>query len=150
MLFIDSSALAKRYIQEAGSERVLHWCATGVRIAVSRFTLVELTAALVRRGRAGDIDGPELANLLDQVDHDFCGQYEVGELDPAIMNRSVAIARKHALRAGDALQLACAITCASLAPDKVVLVSCDGELNSAAAREGLVVLNPAERSPSQP
>jgi hypothetical protein len=42
----------KRYVREAGSDRVRHWLASGTP-ATSRLTEVEVASALMRRWREG-------------------------------------------------------------------------------------------------
>jgi len=77
---------------------------------------------------------------------DFHESLEVVELGGGVMSRAADLARVHALKAGDAIQLACALTARSGASPETVLtvVSADRELNSAAQREGLETLDPTE------
>ena len=51
-VYLDTSALVKRYIQEAGSERV-HGvvCSESMLLVTSRVLLVELHATLARKRR---------------------------------------------------------------------------------------------------
>lgn len=59
--FFDSSALVKRYIIEKGTPRVLELVEGAERLAASHLALVEVTATIVRRRKAGDIT-PEHAD----------------------------------------------------------------------------------------
>jgi predicted nucleic acid-binding protein len=47
--FLDSSALLKRYRDEAGSQRVSQLIETGERLVIARLAHVEVSAAIVRR-----------------------------------------------------------------------------------------------------
>ncbi len=51
--YLDTSALAKWYIAEPGSERVAAWLADVDDAAISRLTMVEMRCLLARRRRAG-------------------------------------------------------------------------------------------------
>lgn len=54
--YIDTSALAKRYLNEPGSEALDAFLGTLSRALISRLTVVELRCLLRRRWRAGEID----------------------------------------------------------------------------------------------
>jgi hypothetical protein len=61
------------------------------------------------------------------------------------MMQSVHLARLHALRAADAIQLACALIACNRAPShEFIVVGSDQELNADASTEGLMVLDPAQ------
>jgi predicted nucleic acid-binding protein len=49
--FLDSSALLKRYRREAGSTWMLELSTASKRLVVARLAHLEVTAAVVRRGR---------------------------------------------------------------------------------------------------
>lgn len=67
--FIDSSALAKRYVTETGTPWVqaLADPASGNILYVARITLVELVAAISRRRRNGDLTPADAAAALADV-----------------------------------------------------------------------------------
>ena len=52
--FLDSSAAAKRYVVESGTERLLALCepAAQLELFVARITAIEVAAVLFRRVRA--------------------------------------------------------------------------------------------------
>jgi predicted nucleic acid-binding protein len=66
--FVDSSALAKRYTNEAGTTWVRSWTRTsaGNLIVISELALVELFSTLARRQYTGDIT-PRTADRLRNV-----------------------------------------------------------------------------------
>jgi len=66
------------------------------------------------------------------------------ELGGATITRSIDLIRVHALRAADGIQLACALIAASESATnrEFLFVSADVELNAAAEKEGLTVLDP--------
>jgi uncharacterized protein len=65
------------------------------------------------------------------------------ELTDSVLARATQLTRVHALRAADAIQLACVLAAKALAPEEdLVLLSSDTELNAAAASEGLRTVDP--------
>jgi predicted nucleic acid-binding protein len=146
--FIDSSALAKRYVSETGTTWVqaLTDAASGNSLYVARITLVELVSAISRRRKNGDLTPAAAAAALSDLRADFASDYRVIEVTAALVAQAEALAEKHALRGYDAVQLAAAIQvgAAYMAAGQSVamLVSADIELNAAGAAEGLGVDDP--------
>jgi hypothetical protein len=54
--YIDTSALAKRYIDEAGSEDIDAFLGRWPRVLISRLVVLEFRCVLQRRRRAAEID----------------------------------------------------------------------------------------------
>ncbi len=54
-VFFDSSAFAKRYVQEPGTEAVLSWCDRATEIGLSGIALPEIISAFCRLQREGNI-----------------------------------------------------------------------------------------------
>ena len=143
--FLDSSALSKRYLEEKGTARVLEITGGSDRLVVSRLAMVEVASAAARRAREGTVS-PELRDeILRALEDDFRSTFEVVELSTAAVTRSVDLTRVHALRAADAIQLACALIAHGdrASAGQFALVSSDGELNAAAQQEGVTVIDPA-------
>ena len=142
--FLDTSALAKRYIVEQGTQRVVALVEGADRLIVSRLTMVEVTSALARRARTGNLTTDQLSSILNAFETELRDRFAVMELGTPVMTRATDLARVHGLRAADAIQLACALLAGGSRPAEasLTLVSSDEELNGAAAREGLVVLDP--------
>jgi uncharacterized protein len=146
--FLDSSALLKRYRRETGSQWMLDLPATSERLFVARLAHVEVTSALIRRGREpGNIPGYiEIAlATLDREIREIFGVIELGE---SVISRAIELTKAHALRAADAIQLACALLSRDELPAATdfYLVSADAELNAAAVAERLQVENPVDHS----
>lgn len=143
--FFDSCALAKRYLDEPGTPRVLDIIERSRRVRVSRLSLVEVASAAVRHAREGLIASKTLEGILLALEEDFRGVFEVNSMEARIIERAVTVVRTHALRAADAIQLATALHAAQQPGtiDDLVFVSADHELNDAARKEGLTVLDPS-------
>lgn len=143
--FMDSSALVKRYRFEAGSERVTALIEDSERVIVARLAHVEVSAAIVRRGRVVAAPRRQLESVLEMVDREMLDLFDVVEIDDSIMANATALARRHGLRAADAIQLACAQVARDNArQQEFVLVGSDLELNAAGSAEGISILDPTK------
>jgi predicted nucleic acid-binding protein len=141
-LYLDSSALAKAYIDEVGTERVIRLVAASEKRVISRLASVEITAACARREKAGLMSAEQLQQVLLALEEECKSTYEVVELGGAVMSRAAWVARTRALRAADAIQLACALVAAGDSQSDFVFVCADCELLEAARLERLTVLDP--------
>ena len=110
--YIDTSALAKRYIDETGSEDFDAFLAQWPRVLISRLTVVEFRCVLQRRRRAGEIDRAYERAAEDEFAKDIRSGYF--EVEP-LADRHAIIAHQfidrlpgQALRTLDALHLAIA------------------------------------------
>jgi predicted nucleic acid-binding protein len=59
MIYVDTSALVKRYVQEPGSDAFDAFFLTQAPLGISRLTVIEMRCALARRRRAHQVS-PEL------------------------------------------------------------------------------------------
>lgn len=145
--FFDSSALVKFYVEETGTPWVRSFTdAEDNIIHPSSLAEVETVSALTRRLNRRDIDQAEFDGACDDLQQDFATQYRIVALTEAIIRNAASLARKHGLRAYDAVQLAAALETsritAKVAATQLTVVSADAELNAAAIAEGLNVEDP--------
>ncbi len=84
--------------------------------------------------------------MLGHFRRHLAQRYVILELTPALFTRAMFAARKHGLRAYDAVQLTAALETDRLLRDDgfgpLTLVSADKPLNAAASAEGLAVDDP--------
>ncbi|MFZ0886981.1 MAG: type II toxin-antitoxin system VapC family toxin [Candidatus Binataceae bacterium] len=110
--YIDTSALAKRYLREAGSDEFDRFLGRMVSVSISRLTMVELRCLLGRRRRNRDIDAGAERRAVAAFEDDVAqGFLEVHPLeDRHAIGASALLARLNAvpLRTLDALHLAIA------------------------------------------
>ncbi|MFN6961825.1 MAG: type II toxin-antitoxin system VapC family toxin [Rhodocyclaceae bacterium] len=66
MIYVDTSALLKRYIAEALSNSFEAFFLSNAPLAISRLTYAEVRSALARRRRAGQIDARIEQSALQQ------------------------------------------------------------------------------------
>lgn len=105
---LDSSALAKRYIDESGSEAVEEILGETTSLAVSVIAVPEVVSALCRRRRESLMSRQEYAEsksaLLEDVDEAF-----VVNITPNLIARAVNVLEANSLRAMDAIHVASAL-----------------------------------------
>ena len=136
--YLDSSALAKRYVQETESlwVQTITDPAAGHNILIVRLTLIEITSAITRRGRGGTIPPGDVTTILGQFREEAAGGFVILDVTPVLIDDAVQIAERHALRAYDAVQLAAGLDLQqqSLTAGRgpITFVSSDVELNLAA------------------
>ena len=133
--YLDTSALAKRYVREPGSVQVRDLFRRRRTVAVSRLAYAELAAAVARLSREGAVDSEARDEILRRLGTDFSA-LTVVEARRAIVERVPALVLRNPLRGFDALQLATAL---ALHEDggAVDFWSSDQRLVAAARSEGL-------------
>ncbi len=112
--YVDTSALAKWYISEPGSEAFEAFVKGFPRVVISRLNVIELRCLLARRGRAGEITEQTADGAFQLFQSDVAqGYLEICPLDDQHALRAAALLgrlRGHPLRTLDALHLAIAQT----------------------------------------
>lgn len=132
-IYLDSSAWVKRYRVEDGSEFVHRAFEGAAHLTSSILGHAEVTGALARRG--------VLEPASDWLARDL-GDVELVEVSVAVGLVAAEIAGTFRLRGADATHLATMLAVQNATDDEVALVSADRELNAAAERLGLPVLDP--------
>jgi predicted nucleic acid-binding protein len=146
--FFDTSALVKRHVKETGSSWVksLVRARASHRVYIGRITAVEVASAITRRQHAGDLSPAQAGAILGHFRRHLTQRYRIIEPTPALFTEAMLVARKHRLRAYDAVQLTLALEVQRLQRDAglgpLTLVSADQDLNAAAMAEGLPVDDP--------
>ena len=133
-IFLDSSALAKRYIRERGSEKVEHALSEATEAAVSLIGPPEIASALCRLRRQGSISGSQYDEAKKALFQDI-EDMSVCNLTIPVVVRAMGLLEKHPLRTLDALHVAGALECRT-----DLFVSSDRRQLDAASVSGLRVL----------
>lgn len=146
MLYLDSSALVKNYLAEAGSVDVVTATAAAASTVSSVVAYAESRAAFTRALREGRVDSNRHATVVRLLDADWA-QYAVVLADMARMRDAAALVdrhSRHALRAFDAIHLASALLVAGGQPASSTFACWDLRLWRAARDEGFTMLPLAE------
>lgn len=130
-VFIDSSALAKRYIREPGSEKVEKILSRASTLGLSSLCPVEIISAMCRRRRELSLTKDQYL-LAKQALVDDARDAEIVNVVPRVVGKAISILEKEALRTIDAIHIGSALEWkASL------FVSSDKKQVAAASRAGL-------------
>ena len=146
--FLDSSALVKRYVPETGSSWIQSITDpnTGNSIAIARIAWVEALSAFARRQCEGNLSTDELDIMVQKFRNDFTAQYQIIEVDPALIEKAGELVIQYPLRAYDAIQLASALRLQSnlafTTNTQFIFVTADVRLINIAQSESLVSDNP--------
>jgi len=142
MHFADASAIVARYVQEPRSAIVRSWLADAP-VAVSRLSEVEVASALARLCRENRLSRRSRDRAIATFAADLASWYVV-EITAAITSSARRLLVRHALRSGDAIQLASALWLqqATDSPIEGVL-ALDDRLITAAQAERLPITSSA-------
>ncbi len=115
--YVDTSALAKWYLNEARSTEVEAYLQQHATAAISRLTAVEFRCLLARRRRAGEIDAAVESAVFKAFEDDIRqGALICHALDDQHAIDALALIqrlRSHAFRTLDALHLAISVRIAA-------------------------------------
>lgn len=106
-VFFDSSAWAKIYVKEDGSQRVLELCRKADICAISVICIPEVISSLNRRKREGLLTSRQYASAKDMIMQDI-HHVAICDLTPSAVASSITFMEASPLRGMDALHLACA------------------------------------------
>ena len=106
-LFFDSSALAKRYIEEKGSDRVQDILSSASALAVAVICVPEIVSALSRRRHERKLSMQEYRNAKTSLLSDIDDAAVIGITEEVIAH-AVALLERFPLKSADALHIACA------------------------------------------
>jgi predicted nucleic acid-binding protein len=138
IIYLDASALVKRYVAERGSKEVIELTAAAEIVATSLISRAEVAAAFARAVRLGvlDHDGGRRAQRRFSREWPDLARVPVSE---ALVSRAEMLAWDYGLRGYDAMQLASALTWQESIGEDVFLGTFDGQLWKAAPGAGLKV-----------
>jgi predicted nucleic acid-binding protein len=109
MLYLDSSALVKRYVQEEGSKAVISRFERGETIYTSVLSFAEVHAAIGRKYREKKLSANEKKKFVDEFQADWLFNLSILELTSATMSALPSLCEQYSLKASDAVHLSAAI-----------------------------------------
>ena len=143
ILFCDTSALVKLYVQEVGSDALLAEAGAASAVAVCRIAWAEAVAAMARRAR--DVPGDtEALDAARQRLREHWPHYVVVEVTQALVERAGDYADTFALRGYDSVQLAAARTVQEASREDLRFACYDARLRKAAKVLGMSIFAPAD------
>jgi predicted nucleic acid-binding protein len=144
VIYLDSSALIKKYIVEKGTHDVREFFASGELLWTSKISQAEVWSAFARRRRGGDLTTAQYHSIARSFERDW-RRFAIVELSDEVVAMIRRIVEQHPLRAFDAIQLASAIWAKQSLGEPLVFVGADAPLMRAAGAMALTVVNPEKQ-----
>ncbi len=129
--FLDSSAFAKRFVEEDGSDAVERLCEQATELGLAVLCVPEIVSALNRRVREGSVSRDQYLAAKARLASEVAGATIVNLL-PDVIADAIGLLEASPLRALDASHVACALQWRA-----DLFVSSDGRQLGAAADAGL-------------
>ena len=130
---VDSSAFAKRFIEEEGSTKIEDICSDATELGLSVLCVPEIISALNRRRREGNLTSAQYRQAKQRLLEDV-RDADIIQLTPDVIAKSIEVLESTPLRGADALHIACAIEWGA-----ELFVSSDKAQLAAARKAGLTV-----------
>lgn len=141
MLYVDSSALVKKYVLEAGSDRVLKLLAQSGMAVTSKLAYPEILSGLGRKQREKGITEKDYREALVDFESDWLALLVI-EFQDELLPLIKQLTTKHSLKGADLVHLASALWLQKATKEKVTFVASDIQLLHAAKAEKLEIVNP--------
>lgn len=133
LTFFDSSAFAKRFVEETGSDEIEKICFESDSIALSSICFPEIISALNRRLREKNLVKKDYILIKERMIEEF-ESLEIINVVPEVISKAITLLEKYNLRTLDALHIASAIIWKA-----ELFVSADKRQTLAAKKAGLKV-----------
>lgn len=160
MLYADSSALVKRYLEERGSKELNAKLEKTIRalhpVLTSVLTFAEVHAALARKlDERPPLRATEYHWATTRFDSDWRTYLTRVELTPAVLDLIPDLVRKYFLKGSDAVHLATALWVRNFLeidklqkslPEPLIFATSDKRLTNAAEREQFEVFDPEDKN----
>ncbi len=104
----DSSALAKRYVLEVGSDKIDQFLQNASQLGLCTILVPEIISGLNRRRREDNLSTDDYRTIKRQLMEDVHDAV-ILQVTPAVISYSIKLLETNVLRAMDALHIACAI-----------------------------------------
>lgn len=138
-LYLDTSALIKRYVNETGTEDARAWIRAADSISTSLLTRAETAAGLTRLQNRGILTREDYRLALEQFRLDWAEYHRI-PVNEELIARADFLACQHGLRGYDAVHLAAALIWQEALMLPVTLATYDQELADTGKKSGLRVL----------
>jgi uncharacterized protein len=136
IVYLDASALVKRYVAEAGSQEVASLITKADTVGTAAISRAEVSAALGKAARMKVLTLAEAASALQVFTADWENLVRL-QITEVLIARAAAFAWDHGLRGYDAVHLAAATFWQEMLGGPVVLSTFDRQLWQVASVTGL-------------
>ena len=107
-LYLDSSAFAKRFVEESGSDRVETLCGQASDLGLSVLCVPEIVSSLNRRRREHALTHAQCNEARERLLEDV-RDADIIDLTPSVIASAIKVIETSPVRALDALHVACAL-----------------------------------------
>jgi len=138
ILYLDTSALVKRYVMESGSKEVNVLIESADTVGSAMLTQVEMASALAKAVRMNWVE----ADIAQSAWQDFLSHWQSFarlSVTPGLVERASRLAWEHGLRGYDATHFAAALIWQETLEMPITLATFDRELWLAAKKTGMAV-----------
>ncbi len=142
LYFLDTSALVKLYIHEAGTDELIDLLGGGSNLALLSLTPVEFRSAIRRRERNRELSGADAGAVIERFSAHLETRFLRQPLTESTIDRALSFVDLYALRAYDAMQLAGYLAIRLSNSTDSVFVCSDAALLAAARSEGAMAVDP--------
>ena len=133
--YFDTSVLAKRYVEEAGSPRARSLFRK-YRFLSSAIAPLELVSAITRRYKTGELTDKNHQAIMNRI-HVDRSYWELVEVSPIVLERAEDLITNTNLRSLDAIHVASALVFQSLTGRRIPFITAD-EMQREAASSGML------------
>lgn len=143
--YLETSALAKLYVRERGTDRLLELAsrASENRLTILALSRVEFRSAIRRRERNGELSSRVAQELLELFQTHLEARFALQPVTDSVLDLAANLVDRHFIKAYDAVQLAGFVALVNASSvDSPIFVCSDQELLTAANKDGLKTLNP--------
>lgn len=136
--FLDTSALAKRYLDESKAEFVHQVMQQSEILLISDLAEIEMSSVIERAKRESRINSPLYRDLSAKMEKDLSQEpFRAIAISKDLLSLAKRLLRQRRLRVADSIQLASAITAQKGFGIPIHFLSFDHALTDAAKLEGL-------------
>lgn len=140
LLYLDTSAWLKLYVEEAGSDAVQAAVEQAEQVCTHLIAYAELRAALAKAQRMNRLDAAQKALLLPIIDQDW-ETLNVILPTEMLIKRAANLADQFGLRGYDSVYLAAAEAISlQVMPQPLIFACFDSKLNDAAKALGMTII----------
>jgi len=139
ILYLDTSALVKRYFRESYSDEILSAWKVAAQIVTSFVAYAETMASIYRKKREARLDDLLIREIAGSFRRDWESFIRV-EVNEELSEYIDRVVEGYPLRGFDAIHLASALAIHKVFPDDFVFACFDDRLACAAKSEGLQVM----------
>lgn len=142
-LYLDTSALVKRYYEEPGTKVVGQLFRDAPLIFTSKIAYAETISAFMRKKRESELSSNDYQKVLKDFKRDWEHLYIVIELSDAVVKGTEILIESYWLRGFDAIHLASAQIAQKEIGIDFAFCCADNSLLDAAKKEGFEGIDPA-------